>query len=51
MTWIKTISVDEDDNVRRAIEAQRELYPAEYSTYLDRRKNAWNLISRNFAGT
>ena len=31
MTWIKTISIDEDDNVRRAVEAQRELYPVEYS--------------------
>lgn len=31
MTWIKTISVDEDENVRRAVEAQRELYPIEYS--------------------
>jgi hypothetical protein len=31
MTWIKTISVDEDANVRRAVEAQRALYPIEYS--------------------
>ena len=31
MTWIKTISVDEDESVRRAVEAQRELYPVEYS--------------------
>jgi hypothetical protein len=31
MTWIKTISVDEDENVRRAVKAQRELYPVEYS--------------------
>jgi hypothetical protein len=31
MTWIKTVSVDEDDDVRRAVEAQRELYPPEYS--------------------
>lgn len=30
MTWIKTTSVAEDENVRRAVEAQRELYPAEY---------------------
>jgi len=32
MTWIKTLSVEDNDNVRRAVEAQRELYPVEYST-------------------
>jgi hypothetical protein len=32
MTWIKTIPVSEDENVRRAVEAQRELYPIEYAT-------------------
>ena len=32
MTWIKTISVEDDEKVRRAVEAQRDLYPAEYST-------------------
>jgi hypothetical protein len=31
MTWIKTISVDADEGVRRAVEAQRELYPKEYA--------------------
>ena len=31
MTWIKTISLEEDENVRQAVEAQRELYPGEYS--------------------
>ena len=31
MTWIKTISVEDDENVRRAVEAQRDLYPVEYS--------------------
>ena len=31
MTWIKTISPAEDDDVRRAVEAQRELYPKEYA--------------------
>ncbi len=31
MTWIKTISLSEDENVRRAVEAQRELYRAEYA--------------------
>ena len=31
MTWIKTISADEDERVRHAVAAQRELYPAEYA--------------------
>jgi hypothetical protein len=31
MTWIKTISVNDNEAVRRAVEAQRELYPTEYS--------------------
>jgi len=31
MTWIKTISTDDDENVRRAVEAQRALYPVEYA--------------------
>jgi alkylhydroperoxidase family enzyme len=31
MTWIKTVSVEDDENVRRAVEAQRDLYPIEYS--------------------
>jgi hypothetical protein len=31
MTWIRTIPESEaDDKLRRVIEAQRELYPAEY---------------------
>jgi alkylhydroperoxidase family enzyme len=32
MTWIKTVSPESDDEVRRAMEAQRELYPVEYAT-------------------
>lgn len=33
MTWIKTIPLAEaDDALRRAIEAQRALYPKEYAT-------------------
>jgi len=32
MTWIKTVAVDESDAVRKAVEAQRELYPIEYAT-------------------
>jgi hypothetical protein len=31
MTWIKTITVEEDEKVRHAVEVQRELYPIEYS--------------------
>ncbi|HLO00419.1 MAG TPA: hypothetical protein VK208_18320 [Pyrinomonadaceae bacterium] len=31
MTWIKTISPKDDELVRRAMEAQRELYPSEYA--------------------
>jgi alkylhydroperoxidase family enzyme len=31
MTWIETISPDEDEDVRRAMDAQRALYPAEYA--------------------
>jgi hypothetical protein len=33
MTWIRTIPAAEaSEELRRAIEAQRELYPAEYAT-------------------
>jgi hypothetical protein len=32
MTWIKTVSTVEDEKVKRAAEAQRELYPIEYAT-------------------
>jgi hypothetical protein len=32
MTWIRTLAADEDEKLRRAIEAQRALYPAEYAT-------------------
>ena len=32
MTWIKTVPMSEaDERLRRAIEAQRELYPKEYA--------------------
>jgi hypothetical protein len=31
MTWIKTISAEHDEHVRRAVEAQRDLYPVEYA--------------------
>ena len=32
MTWIKTVAVDESEEVRKVVEAQRELYPIEYAT-------------------
>ncbi len=33
MTWIKTVPFEEaDERLRRAMEAQRELYPVEYAT-------------------
>jgi hypothetical protein len=32
MTWIKTLRMDEDERVKRAIEAERSLYPVEYRT-------------------
>lgn len=32
MTWIKTVSPAESEEVRRVVEAQRELYPIEYAT-------------------
>ena len=32
MTWIKTVAVTEDDEVRKVVEAQRDLYPIEYAT-------------------
>ena len=32
MTWIKTVSAAESEEVRKACEAQRDLYPIEYAT-------------------
>jgi hypothetical protein len=32
MTWIKTIPASESEEVRKAAESQRELYPIEYAT-------------------
>ena len=31
MTWIKTVPMDEDPRVKKAVEAERKLYPAEYA--------------------
>lgn len=32
MTWIRTVSPEEDKCVREAMESQRALYPVEYAT-------------------
>ena len=32
MTWIKTVSMDDDERVREAMMAQRAIYPIEYAT-------------------
>jgi hypothetical protein len=32
MTWIKTIRMDEDERVKKAIEDERKFYPVEYRT-------------------
>jgi hypothetical protein len=32
MTWIKTVSMDEDERVKKAMMGQRSLYPIEYAT-------------------
>jgi hypothetical protein len=32
MTWIQTVSMDDDPRVKAAVEAERKLYPIEYAT-------------------
>jgi hypothetical protein len=32
MTWIKTINMEDDEKLRKAVEEERKLYPAEYAT-------------------
>ena len=32
MTWIKTVSMEEDERVKKAMMDQRALYPVEYAT-------------------
>jgi hypothetical protein len=32
MTWIKTVSMWDDERVKKAMESQRKLYPVEYAT-------------------
>ena len=31
MTWIKTVRMEEDESVKKAIEEERKFYPAEYA--------------------
>ena len=32
MTWIKTLSMDDDEHLKKAIEEERKLYPPVYAT-------------------
>lgn len=32
MTWIKTLSIEDDERIKKAVEAERKLYPSEYAT-------------------
>jgi hypothetical protein len=32
MTWIKTVSMEEDERVKKAMLEQRKVYPVEYAT-------------------
>ena len=32
MAWIKTVTMEEDERVKKAMEAQRSFYPIEYAT-------------------
>ena len=32
MTWIKTVSMEDDEHVKKAMLAQRAVYPIEYAT-------------------
>jgi hypothetical protein len=32
MTWIKTVRMEEDEGLKKAIEEERKLYPVEYAT-------------------
>jgi hypothetical protein len=32
MTWIKTVRMEDDERVRKAVTGERELYPPEYAT-------------------
>ena len=39
MTWIKTIGMDEDERVKKAMMDQRALYPVEYFTPVPSRRS------------
>ena len=46
MTWIKTIPIEEaDEALRRAIEAERALYPREYATPTDITDQAGSIVA------
>jgi alkylhydroperoxidase family enzyme len=48
MTWIRTISLTQaDDSLRRAMEEQRKLYPAEYATPVFPTKDGPSAIVRS----
>ena len=32
MTWIKTVTMEDDEHVKKAMHAQRAVYPIEYAT-------------------
>ncbi|HEV2488933.1 MAG TPA: hypothetical protein VGT03_03930 [Candidatus Acidoferrales bacterium] len=45
MTWIRTVPLSEaDDSLRRAMEEQRKLYPAEYATPVFKTKDGASAI-------
>ena len=46
MTWIKTLRMDEDELVKRAIEAERKLYPRNIAHPLQRWTAAKKTASR-----
>jgi len=39
MTWIKTVSMDDDERVKKAMVAQRAIYPIEYATPVHPKNN------------
>ena len=51
MTWIKTVAVDESEEVRKAVEGQRDLYPIEYATPVHPTADGGHIIVRRAAKT
>lgn len=45
MVWIRTVSVDEDQEFRDAVQAQRDLYPAEYEDPVHPVRGSDDLVS------